>query len=102
MAANRPTRFCRVCNAPFEASQQDYTVNCPGHRGRRPAAPAVPFTYPAAAPHPTELPEANAAECRRKAFAWSKFAMAYPGRTAEADAERARLRALAATLPDPD
>ena len=30
----RPTRYCRTCGAPFTASKNDYTVNCPDHRGR--------------------------------------------------------------------
>ena len=31
---NRPTRYCRKCGKPFTASKNDYTVNCPEHRGR--------------------------------------------------------------------
>lgn len=30
----RPMRNCRVCGAEFESSKNDYTVNCPKHRGR--------------------------------------------------------------------
>lgn len=33
----RPTRYCRVCGAAFEASPADTTVNCPEHRGRKTA-----------------------------------------------------------------
>ncbi len=28
------TRYCRKCGKAFTASPNDYTVNCPEHRGR--------------------------------------------------------------------
>jgi DNA-directed RNA polymerase subunit RPC12/RpoP len=31
----RPMKKCRVCGKEFESSKQDYTVNCPEHRGKQ-------------------------------------------------------------------
>jgi hypothetical protein len=37
------TKTCKTCGAPFAASPNDYTVNCPKHRGRTPqTATATP------------------------------------------------------------
>jgi hypothetical protein len=42
------TKDCRVCGAPFKvrAGAAGATVNCPAHRGRKPATPKVK-TWPA-------------------------------------------------------
>lgn len=30
---NRPMKNCKTCGKPFMSSANDYTVNCPEHRG---------------------------------------------------------------------
>lgn len=38
------TKTCRKCGAEFTASANDYTVNCPEHRGR-PVVAAPAYDY---------------------------------------------------------